>query len=147
MGVTPDIEMLSERLEVDEKDIVEMTQRMAHQDFSLDMPYGGDESSTTHLDLVPALGPGVEQNIAQREMAENIKKHLKEIEPTLNEKERDILYSRLFSSNPLTLREIGEKYGITRERVRQIEARLIEKLKEHFSSSIKDFSKDWINEE
>jgi len=147
MGVSPDIEILSERLDVEEKDIIEMTQRMAHQDLSLDVPYGSEDSSTTHLDLVPALEASVEEDIAKKEIAENIKKYLKEIEPKLNDKERDILHLRLFSSNPLTLREIGEKYGITRERVRQIEARLLEKLKEHFSSSIKDFSEDWINEE
>ncbi len=146
MGMNPDIETLSEKLDVDEKDIIEMTQRMSSQDFSLDMPYGSEDSSTTHLDLIPALEGNVEEDLAKKEISENIKKELTAIVPRLNEKEKDILFNRLLTSNPLTLREIGEKYGITRERVRQIEARLLEKLRKHFSSSIKDFSKDWINE-
>jgi RNA polymerase sigma-32 factor len=51
------------------------------------------------------------------------------------------------SDSPVTLREIGAKYGITRERVRQIEARLLEKLKDHLSKRIEDFSSDWIHKE
>ncbi len=147
MGMNPDVETLSEKLDVNEKDIIEMTQRMSSHDLSLDMPYGSEDSSTTHLDLIPALEGNVEEDLAKKEISENIKKEINSIIPKLNEKERDILFNRLLTSSPLTLREIGEKYGITRERVRQIEARLLEKLKKHFSSSIKDFSKDWINEE
>ncbi len=147
MGMNPDVETLSEKLDVNEKDIIEMTQRMSAQDLSLDMPYGSEDSSTTHLDLIPALEGNVEEELARREISENIKEQIKSILPKLNQKEQDILFNRLLTSTPLTLREIGEKYGITRERVRQIEARLLEKLKKHFSSSIKDFSKDWINEE
>jgi len=147
LGLTPDAETLSERLNVEEKEVIEMAQRMAHQDMSLDTPFGSEDSNITHLDMVPALEASVEENLAKREISEHIKQKIKEIEPKLNEKEKDILYLRLLASNPLTLREIGEKYGITRERVRQIENRLLQKLKEHFSSSIKDFSKDWIHEE
>ncbi len=147
LGVDPDVELLSERLDVDEKEVIEMAQRMANQDLSLDTPFGKEDSNTTHLDMVPALEPSMEENLAKKEMSSHIHEKLKEIENKLNEKEKDILYKRLLSSNPLTLREIGEKYGITRERVRQIENRLLEKLKKHFSSSIKDFSRDWINEE
>jgi len=147
LGVKPDVEILSERLDVDEKEVIEMAQRMAHQDMSLDTPFGSEDSNVTHLDMVPALEASIEERFAKQEISEHLKKKIKEIEPKLNEKEKDILYLRLLASNPLTLRELGEKYGITRERVRQIENRLLQKLKEHFSSSIKDFSKDWIHEE
>ena len=147
LGVKPDVEILSERLDVDEKEVIEMAQRMAHQDMSLDTPFGNEDSNVTHLDMVPALEASIEERFAKQEISEHLKKKIKEIEPKLNEKEKDILYLRLLAANPLTLRELGEKYGITRERVRQIENRLLQKLKEHFSSSIKDFSKDWIHEE
>jgi len=147
LGVKPDVEILSERLDVDEKEVIEMAQRMAHQDMSLDTPFGNEDSNVTHLDMVPALEASIEERLAKQEISEHLKKKIKEIEPKLNEKEKDILYLRLLAANPLTLRELGEKYGITRERVRQIENRLLQKLKEHFSSSIKDFSKDWIHEE
>lgn len=146
-GITPDVEALSERLEVDEKEIIDMMQRLSQQDFSLDSPFGDEDSNTTHLDMVPALESGMDEDLAKREISENIRKNIKKILPKLNEKEKDILYKRLLTSNPLTLREIGEKYGITRERVRQIEARLLEKLREFFKKEIKDFSEDWIYEE
>ena len=64
----------------------------------------------------------------------------------LSEKELDILTNRLLSDDPVTLREIGAKYNITRERVRQIETRLLQKLKTHLTSEIKDFSEDWLDE-
>ncbi len=146
-GITPDVEALSERLDVDEKEIIEMMQRLSHQDFSLDSPFGDEDSNTTHLDMVPALEPAMEEELAKREMSENIQKYIKRILPKLNDKEKDILFKRLLTSNPLTLREIGEKYGITRERVRQIEARLLEKLKNFLKKEIKDFSEDWIHED
>ncbi len=146
MGFQPDEELLSKRLDVSKEEIVEMTQRLSHEDVSLDTPFM-DDSSVTKLDMLPALEGNVEDKLAKEEIKEQIRKNLKTIIPKLNEKEKDILFSRLLSENPKTLREIGEKYGITRERVRQIESRLIEKLKEHFSENIKDFSPQWIADE
>jgi RNA polymerase sigma-32 factor len=72
--------------------------------------------------------------------------NLKAIRPTLNDKELAILDDRLLSDDPVTLREIGERFEVTRERVRQIEARLIAKIREHMTDKIKDFSRDWVLE-
>ena len=66
--------------------------------------------------------------------------------PKLSEKEKDILQNRLLSDDPVTLREIGVKYDITRERVRQIETRLLQKLHTYLSKEIKDFSEEWIRQ-
>ncbi len=71
-------------------------------------------------------------------------KNLKVIEPTLNEKEQTILNERLLSDSPVTLREIGERFSVTRERVRQIEARLLQKLRTFLEERVEDFSSDWI---
>ncbi len=146
LGFQPDEEMLSKRLDVSKEDIVEMTQRLSHEDVSLDTPFVED-SSMTRLDMLPALEGSVESHLARQEIKEHIRKNLKSIIPKLNEKEKDILFLRLLAPSPKTLREIGEKYGITRERVRQIESRLLEKLKEHFSANIQDFSPQWISDE
>ena len=72
-------------------------------------------------------------------------KNLKTIEPKLSDKERAILNERLLSDEPVTLREIGQRFGVTRERVRQIEARLLDKIREHLENRVEGFSKDWIN--
>jgi len=144
-GFSPDSAMLSEKLNVSEEQIVEMEQRLDGNDMSLDIPVGDDGSTATRMDFLPALGPGVEDVLANSELSTMLREHLKTIEPLLNDKELEILHGRLLSEDPVTLREIGEKYDITRERVRQIEARLLQKIRDHLFREIKDFSKEWIN--
>ena len=146
LGFDPDAETLSKNLDVSPEDIQEMSMRMGQQDVSLDTPFTED-SSTTRLDMLPALEASVESKLAQEEISGKLRENIKTILPELNDKERDILYSRLLTSSPVTLREIGDKYGITRERVRQIESRLLEKMRQHLSSTIQDFSEDWISNE
>ena len=145
-GFVPDAAMLSERLNVSEEQVIEMEQRLDGGDMSLDLPVGDEGSSATRMDFLPALGPGVEDALANTELGSILKDHLKTIEPKLNDKELEILHGRLLSEDPVTLREIGEKYDITRERVRQIEARLLQKIRDHLFREIKDFSKEWINQ-
>ena len=70
---------------------------------------------------------------------------IRSLVPTLSEKETYILEHRLLTDDPVTLREIGERYEVTRERIRQLEARLLSKLRSHLSSELKDFSRDWLN--
>lgn len=144
-GFSPDIGVLSRQLNVSEEDIVEMSMRLRQNDLSLDATFGED-STTTHLDMIPALEASVEDKLAQAEISNELKKHIKTILPRLNDKEKAILYARLLAQAPQSLREIGEKFGITRERVRQIEARLLQKLKQHLASNIQDFSIDWIKQ-
>ncbi|MDD3311683.1 RNA polymerase factor sigma-32 [Pseudodesulfovibrio sp.] len=145
MGFDPTTEVLSERLGVSTQDIEEMDQRLSRNDMSLDTPLG-DDSDSTRMDFLPALGPGVEEKIASGQIMEMLMENLKEIRPTLTDKEQIILDQRLLSDDPVTLREIGESFGVTRERVRQIEARLLAKIRDHMADKIKDFSKDWVLE-
>jgi RNA polymerase sigma-32 factor len=72
----------------------------------------------------------LDDKLAQEEMIEILKTKIEEIRPHLNEKEKIILEERLLNDEPLTLQEIGEKYGITREAVRQAEVRLMKKIRE-----------------
>ena len=146
LGFDPSTTQLSESLNVSRSEVIEMGQRLGQQDMSLDATVGED-SSATRMDLLPALEAGVEERLAQVEIQGAIQEHLRTIVPMLNEKERDILQLRLLSDSPVTLREIGEKYGITRERVRQIEARLLEKIREHLAENIQDFSSEWMTHE
>lgn len=98
------------------------------------------------MDFLPALGPGIEEDIAGSEIARLVRDSIEELLPSLSEKEVFILENRLLTDEPATLREIGERYNVTRERIRQLEARLLEKLKEHLGREIGDFSEDWINQ-
>lgn len=146
LGFSPDEATLSQNLDVSKEEIVEMSQRMGQHDLSLDLPFSED-SATTRLDMLPALDASIEDQLAQQEISHSLKKHLQDILPRLNEKEQDILSNRLLTDTPVTLREIGDKYNITRERVRQIETRLLNKLKQHLFQSVQDFSEDWIRHE
>ncbi len=144
-GFDPDAAILAERLGVGEDQIVEMQQRLDASDMSLDATVGDDSGNATRMDFLPALGPGIEESIAGQEIASLLQDKLRDILPSLSEKEAYILEHRLLTDDPVTLREIGERYNVTRERVRQLEARLLQKLKNHLSSDIEDFSEDWIS--
>ena len=124
MGFDPTTEALSKSLGVSESEITEMDQRLSKNDMSLNAPLGED-SDATKMDFLPSLGPGVEESIANGQIVNLLLDNIKTIRPTLNEKELAILDDRLLSEAPITLREIGERFGVTRERVRQIEARLL----------------------
>lgn len=143
-GFDPDAAMLSERLGVSEEQIAEMDQRLAANDLSLNVQVGEENGSSTRMDFLPALGPAVDESLASTEIAQLIRDQMKVIMPRLNEKEQYILNHRLLAEEPVTLREIGEKYNVTRERVRQLEARLLDKIRKHLTVDIKDFSQEWI---
>jgi RNA polymerase sigma-32 factor len=146
LGFDPSVSNISKSLKVSETDVLEMDQRMARNDLSLDITLG-DDSTSTRLDYLPALTPGIEEMLAKDEIAGLVEKHLQTIMPSLSDKERDLLEQRILSDSPVTLREIGAKYGITRERVRQIETRLLDKIRDHFVKRIDDFSTEWIRKE
>ncbi len=146
LGFDPSTEVLSERLGVSEAEIDEMDQRLSKNDMSLNAPLGED-SDATKMDFLPSLAPGVEESIANDQIVDMLLDNIREIRPTLNEKEEAILDRRLLSEDPVTLREIGEEFGVTRERVRQIEARLLAKIREHMSGRVKDFSRELVLEQ
>ena len=144
-GFDPDAATLAERLGVGEEQIVEMQQRLDASDMSLDATVGDESGNATRMDFLTALGPGIEEKLAGMEIARLLQYKLRDILPSLSEKEAYILEHRLLTDDPVTLREIGERYNVTRERVRQLEARLLQKLKTHLSNDIEDFSEDWIS--
>lgn len=146
LGYEPDTPTLARNLHVSERDIIEMSQRLGQHDMSLDMPVGSTESFTP-MDFIPALETGVETQMATNQIHTLLHDNIDALRDKLNDRELDILNDRLLADNPLTLREIGEKYGITRERVRQIEARLLQKIKEQMATNIQDFSEEWIEDE
>ena len=75
----------------------------------------------------------VDDNLAQKELKAILSDHISEFVQTLNEKERLVFQERLMNEDPKTLQEVADQFGITRERARQIEAKVIEKLRKHMS--------------
>ena len=139
LGFVPDAKLIADRLQVRERDVVEMDQRLGAWEFSLDQPINSLEGESTFLDLLPAQTPAIDESLAEDQLRILFRKKLGEFAKTLNEREEDILRNRLLSENPLTLEELGKKYSITKERSRQLEAKIIKKLREYMKSELKDF--------
>ena len=146
-GFDPDAATLAERLNVTEDQVIEMEQRLDSSDMSLDAPMSDEDSGgATRMDYLPALGPGIEETLGNSQISSMVRERLESLKPQLTDKELYILEHRLLSDEPVTLREIGDIFHITRERVRQIEARLLQKVRDHLFKNIKDFSRDWIEQ-
>lgn len=136
-GLTPGPKLLAQRLNVKEDEVVEMEQRLAGRDLSVDMPMGDDEEATL-LHFLPDPKESPEEQIAETQYQQLLREKMEEFAGVLKDKELVIFRERLLNEEPLTLREIGEKYDISRERVRQIEERVKRKLKTFLSKELKD---------
>lgn len=136
-GFSPGPKLLAQRLDVKEREIVEMDQRLSHRDLSTDTPIG-DNDEVTLLHYLADGSQTPEERLADSEYRQILKEKMKRFAKDLKDKELAIFHQRLLTDHPLTLREIGEKYGISRERVRQIEERVKKKLKAYLSKEFKD---------
>ena len=137
LGFNPEPKLLSERLNVKESEVIEMEQRLGSWEMSLDAPISSD-SDTDVKSFLPAKQLPVDEVIAKEEAKNILADKLSKFKETLNERERTILEKRLLAEKPMTLQQIGEQYGITRERVRQLENRLKKKIKAHLENEIQD---------
>ena len=139
MGIEPTHAAIATNLRVDEKDVVEMDRRLARGDASLDAPVGdADGRQTTRMDLLAAASEGPEAVAESAELSELVRQRLDEFRKTLSGKELEIFDRRLVAEDPLTLQELGDKFGVSRERVRQLEARLTGKLRTFLKSELGD---------
>jgi RNA polymerase sigma-32 factor len=137
-GYIPDPKLLADRLNVRERDVVEMDQRLGSWELSLDQPMTEDGEGTFH-DLLPAIQTPVDDQLANTQLRVLFRKKLAEFARTLTEREEDILRNRMLSETPVTLEVLGKKYSITKERSRQIEAKIIKRLREFMKKEILDF--------
>ncbi len=138
-GFSPDTKLLADRLHVRERDVIEMDQRLGNWELSLDQPIGEDQ--TGHLlDIIPSQQTPADELLAAHQLRALFRAKLAEFSKTLEERDEDILRNRILSESPLTLDELGAKYGITKERTRQLEARIIKRLRDFVKKDIKDFN-------
>ncbi|MCP4021167.1 MAG: RNA polymerase subunit sigma-70, partial [Desulfobacteraceae bacterium] len=137
-GFDPKPKLLSEKLGVSEKEVVDMDQRLANWDLSLDEPLKSD-SNTERIEFINVEKPSSEDVVAKKEIESILHAKVKEFQTTLNARELDIFIRRIFSDSPQTLQQIGEEYSISRERVRQVENNIIKKMKAYFKKDMPDF--------
>ena len=130
-----DVKNIAERLDVREDEVVSMNRRLAGKEHSLNAPVG--EGDDEWQDWVIDQSMDQELKIAQQEEMEQRKDLLSDSIKILNDREREILYSRRLTDDPSTLEELSKKFKISRERIRQIENKAFEKLQKHMLNSAK----------
>ncbi len=131
--------MLAEHFGVTEEDVRDVQKALASRDVSLDAPVG-DEDERSRGETFAAEQPTVEEEVARRELQERVQATLGRFRETLNERERTILDRRILSEEPATLQELGDRFGTTREAVRQQESRLMSRLRAFVHEELGDLA-------
>jgi RNA polymerase sigma-32 factor len=130
-GLVAGPKLLAGNLNVSEKDIIEMGHRLSSgSEMSIDVPLGGVEGGSSFSEMLESDAISIDEDLAKKQLLALLEGRLPEFYKILDDREKKILDERLLSEDPKTLREVAEQYDLTRERVRQIEVKVISKLKD-----------------
>ena len=145
LGFTPSAKEIAEILGVKEKEVIEMDQRLAtSSEVSTETPLGFDGGAGTMLDLLPAPGVNTEGDVSDGEFYALMKEKIEEFGLSLKGREAEIYRERLLAEDPLTLQELGDRYNVSRERVRQMEVAVKKKLREYLVTEVRDLDQDMV---
>jgi RNA polymerase sigma-32 factor len=137
LGFQPTAALLAEKLDVSEKDVVEMEKRMAAPEASLDAPMSSDDDGTrTRMDFLPSDEVRPDRAAEQAEFSQLLKSKLEAFAQQLEGREQTIFRERWLTDAPKTLQEIGDQYGVSRERARQLEKRLLTRLRKYLETEL-----------
>jgi RNA polymerase sigma-32 factor len=142
-GFAPEPKLLAERLDVKEEEVVEMTQRLGGWEVSLSSPVGGDDSRESFDAFLPDPGVAIDEQISENQGRKLLLKSLGEFRKTLSGKDADIFDKRIMAEKPLTLQDLGDKYHISRERIRQIQEKIIKNIKKWLKDKIPNFEEEY----
>jgi RNA polymerase sigma-32 factor len=138
MGVKIEPHLLAEYMNVSDRDVKIVESRMQNRDVSLDAPLEAGGTATVQDMIVQQ--PDFVNRVESNDMRRRVSERLKEFAERLSDKERYIWEHRLLSEEQVTLQEIAEKLGVSKERVRQLEERILEKLKKYWTLNVPDIS-------
>jgi RNA polymerase sigma-32 factor len=141
LGVDPTNAEIARQLDVPENEVEEMDARLQASEKSLDAPVGDSEGrAIAKVDMMPSSVEGPESLMADGELQALLKEKLSEFRQTLEGKDKElaIFDERLVADEPLTLQQLGDRFGISRERVRQLEQRLTGRLREYLRDHMGD---------
>lgn len=139
LGIEPTSSEVAKRLDVTEKEVEEMDRRLARSDASLDTPINeGDGRQIARIELMPAEGTTPDLATESAQLGHLLRTHLGEFRKDLQGKELIIFDERLVADDPRTLQDLGDQFGVSRERVRQLEARMTGRLREYLSERMGD---------
>ncbi|HEY1555257.1 MAG TPA: RNA polymerase factor sigma-32 [Kofleriaceae bacterium] len=138
LGFQPTTALLAEKLDVPEREVIEMERRLAAPEASLDAPvgHGEDDGARTRLDYLPSEDDRPDRAVANSEFAQLLRGKLEAFALTLEGREQTIFRERWLTDEPKTLQEIGDKYQVSRERARQLERRMLDRLKKYLEAEM-----------
>jgi RNA polymerase sigma-32 factor len=119
---------IARKLNVKPAEVREMAQRLDGRDMSLDAPLG-EEGGASHLDLVAGEGLGQDEALSERQEQRSLADRVRQALERLDPRERFIIEQRVMTDAPLTLKDVGDHFGFSRERARQLEIRAREKIR------------------
>ena len=136
LGFQPTTALLAENLQVSEKDVDEMDKRLSSPEASLDAPVGNDDDGSvrSRLDFLPSDDARPDQAVAQNEFSQLLRQKFDAFAATLEGREKTIFEERWLTETPVTLQELGDRYGVSRERARQLEKRVMTRLKKYLEA-------------
>jgi RNA polymerase sigma-32 factor len=138
-GFEVEPKLLAERLDVSEEDVISMEQRLSERELSLQAPVRSDDSTASLGDFVAAEEPSVEEHVADLELRRTFLQQVEAFAQGLGERDRQIIDERILADPPRTLGDLAEEFGVSRERVRQLEARLVKQLRDYLKANVVDF--------
>jgi len=139
-GFEVEPKLLAERLDVTEQDVLEMENRLSRPDTMLDAPAWRDESGgATVGDGFATAGASAESEVGDHELRTVFMEKVEEFAVDLKDRDQRILRERILAEEPRTLADMGEEFGVSRERIRQLEARLVADLRTYVEENLVDF--------
>ena len=139
-GIDPSAERLAAALDVTTKEVVEMQRRLGSPDMSLDAPLSNTEGGgeRTRMDLIEGELSDPAVDVEDAEFKRLLQSKLQRFGSTLDGRELEIFNTRLMSDEPVTLQDLGDRWGVSRERARQVEKRLVLRLREYLQDELGD---------
>jgi RNA polymerase sigma-32 factor len=138
-GFQAEPRLLAERLDVTEDQVRDIEQRLSGGDVSLNAPRRRDGGGAEIGDFIEAGGANAEQEIGDAQLRAVFLQKVREFAEGADERERRIIDERILAEEPKTLQDLGVEFGVSRERVRQLEARLMARMSEYLKEHMVDF--------
>lgn len=130
-----DARLLAEKIGVKESEVVEMNQRLSKGDVSLDAPLFDDGQGARQVDVMEADDESADEKLAREQILAIIRREAAAIEKELSERDLFIFRNRIMADDPITLQDVGDKFGITRERARQLESKVLKKIRDRLEDA------------
>ena len=138
-GFEPEPRLIAERLDVSEAEVEDMAMRLRESDQSMNAPYRRDEPGAEFGDFVRSDGVSAEDRVGDTELRRVFMERVQEFAESLDERDRVLVEERVLAEEPKTLAELGERFGVSRERIRQLEAKIVDRLREYLKQNLVDF--------